>query len=522
MKIRKIIFACLLLTACTQPTLQDEWQDWKKQQSDNPGTEDDENQQEDVTDSLSFTYFAFLKEDNPELADDMVCTSLSSQNLLLIPTCELHLPCMLKPRFALKGGTLIYNGDEMVSGESEMYCSYNQSALIRIEGDEKKQYHSISFAHYTGLPVVEICSESSIRSFWQDATMTVHGLGKYADRQSDSIKIKRRGNSTANLPKTPFNIKFEKKTPLLGMAKGKRWCFLANYRDRSGVRNDIALELGHMADGMEWNPHSVFAELYFNGNHCGTYQVTEAIRQNEDRVPVEALEYSDTLSDVISGGYIFEVDDHFKRTYKFKTNLCSWPVNMRYPKDDDMNEAQFDYIQVFCNQLEAALVSGDFDVMRAQMDYPSFIDMFIVEQVMGSNEFCSSGSIYCYKKRNGKLYAGPLWDFEHQSLVSDDNQKVYKALWYPYLFADPVFSDGVKQRWPVLKQRFEDRIFDYIDERKSELALSATYNDSLYPLEGKNFLNKDENLTFDEAVDRLAGVLRERIQTTDAYITTLP
>ena len=111
---------------------------------------------------------------------------------------------MLKPRFSIDKGSLIYNGDEMVSGESEMYCSYAQNAPIRIESGSQKTYHNVIFATWTGLPVVEITSENDIITDWQDAFISVHGQGVYADIQMDSIKVKKRGNSTSYQPKNAF------------------------------------------------------------------------------------------------------------------------------------------------------------------------------------------------------------------------------------------------------------------------------------------------------------------------------
>ena len=510
-----IFVASVLLSGCMTLSLPDDWQEQRKQ-----AEEEQKKQEEEDKTPAVLTYFAFLKEDNPDLEEDIVCTNLEPQNLLMIPNCDLGLPRMLKPRFSLDKGVLIYNGDEMTSGESEMYCSYDQNAPIRRESGSLKTYHNVTFATWTGLPVVEITSETSIKTEWQDAFISVHGQGVYADIQMDSVKVKRRGNSTAYQPKTPFNVKFGKKTSVLGMPKGKRWCFLANYRDRSMLRNNVALELGHMADNMEWNPHSVFAEVYYNGEHIGLYEVTEAIRQNENRVDVEELTAGDTDPATITGGYIIEVDDHFDRTFKFKTEAYSWPVNVRYPKDDDMNYEQFAYIRDFINDLERALDGGNFEYLRDAIDYPSFVDMFIVEQAMGCQEFCSSGSIYLHKKRGGKLCSGPLWDFEHQSLVSEDNQKVYNALWYPYLLDDPEFATSLKKRWPVLKERFESRIYDYIDEKTAQLALSMTFNDALYPLKGLNFNNLDADLTFEEAADRLKTVLRARIAWMDELIAS--
>ena len=149
-----ILVASVLLSGCMTLSLPDDWQEQRKQ-----AEEEQKKQEEEDKTPAVLTYFAFLKEDNPDLEADIVCSNLEPQNLLMIPSCDLGLPRMLKPRFSLDKGVLIYNGDEMTSGESEMYCSYAQNATIRIESGSLKTYHNIVFEPWTGLPEGEICTE---------------------------------------------------------------------------------------------------------------------------------------------------------------------------------------------------------------------------------------------------------------------------------------------------------------------------------------------------------------------------
>ena len=54
--------------------------------------------------------------------------------------------------------------------------------------------------------------------------------------------VRLRGNSTQKLPKKPFAVKLTAKQPILGMPTHKRWCLLANWLDRSMIRNLVGFE----------------------------------------------------------------------------------------------------------------------------------------------------------------------------------------------------------------------------------------------------------------------------------------
>ena len=84
-----------------------------------------------------------------------------------------------------------------------------------------------------------------------------------------SSSFKGRGNSTWTYPKKPYAIKLDKKAEVLGMPKHKRWVLLANWKDRTLMRNAVAFEMARVC--MDWTPRGRFVELYLNGIHQGNY-----------------------------------------------------------------------------------------------------------------------------------------------------------------------------------------------------------------------------------------------------------
>ncbi|HEX2659377.1 MAG TPA: CotH kinase family protein, partial [Polyangia bacterium] len=85
-----------------------------------------------------------------------------------------------------------------------------------------------------------------------------------------SAQVRGRGNSTWGMPKKPLKLKFSSKTSVLGMPADKEWALMANYTDKTLLRNSVALEMSRRL-GMGYTPRSAFAEVFFNGGYIGTY-----------------------------------------------------------------------------------------------------------------------------------------------------------------------------------------------------------------------------------------------------------
>jgi hypothetical protein len=74
-----------------------------------------------------------------------------------------------------------------------------------------------------------------------------------------TMQIRGHGNTTWILAKKPYKVKLDNKAGLLGMAPGKTWILLANYDDKSLLRDQVAFETSRRL-GMAWTPNSRFVE----------------------------------------------------------------------------------------------------------------------------------------------------------------------------------------------------------------------------------------------------------------------
>lgn len=103
-------------------------------------------------------------------------------------------------------------------------------------------------------------------------------------------KIKGRGNTSWDKPKKGYNITYDKKVSVAGMAKNKKYSILPNYQDDSLARNRILYDLSD-AVGMPYASDSRFVDFYVNGYYWGVYQMAEKVEAGSLVTDVSGDEY---------------------------------------------------------------------------------------------------------------------------------------------------------------------------------------------------------------------------------------
>ena len=326
-----------------------------------------------------------------------------------------------------------------------------------------------------------------------------------------------RGNSTWRMPKKPYAIKLARKTEILGMPAHKRWVLLANWLDRTLLRNDVSFEIARQT--FPWTPRGKFVELYVNGDFRGNYYLCEQIKIDKNRVDIDKIEDAD---DDITGGYILEFDIYATlEKNHFHTKYRNYPVEIKEPDDDVIYSNEhpaFVYIKEYVDSVEKVFEYGTYEEVQQLIDVKSFADYFLVYNVVGNMELAHPKSCYMYKQRHGKLCAGPVWDFDWGTFRPGYKGLILTtAVWYGYLLEYDGFRILLKERWRDLKPRFE-KVQYYIDKQSDWICESNKENLALWPITA--VVNGDESLGFYEAVGRMRDVYRERIAEVDAVISS--
>ena len=395
----------------------------------------------------------------------------------------------------------------------------------------------------TGLPVVIIDTQGgkavASKDTYVPGTVRIQGVGDWEGLAETGCEIRGRGNTTWYWPKKPYLLKLNEKQHIFGMHKHKRWVLLANFMDRTLMRNLVSMKMASMTR-LAWTPGCVPVELVLNGRHMGSYLLIEQVRVDNHRVAVTEMTPEDNAGDAVTGGYLLELDFHYDNPVQWidpNGHNQQWgngiPFGVKYPDSEEITLQQLAYIKNYVAEAANTLYGKDFlnpeTGYAKYIDVDSFIDYWIVFEVMGNHELGNPGSVFMHKDRGGKLVAGPCWDFDWGVLSYNTSPQARtglvnrKAIWYERLMQDPAFKSRLKSRFEELLPQLET-IPAYMDECEKLLTASAALNFRMWnPAEdasqnGGHIINGDENMTFHDAVARLKSIYKERLRVIPANL----
>lgn len=467
--------------------------------------------------------FSFLKKDNEQILADIEVpisdNSIELCNPLIISTKHLI------ATYNTNGEHVFVNDIEQISGVScNDFTNPVTYKIVSAKGDVNTYNISVS---NTGLPIVviETPENKKIPAKTQDwlggTKIKIFNSDGTIDYENSNDNIRGRGNTTWTYPKKPYALKLENKAPILNMPEHKRWVLLANWMDRTLLRNCVAFKISQ-STGLDWTPRGDFVEVILNGKHIGNYYLCEQIRIDENRVDINNLKNTDIEGDDITGGYLIELDKNYDEVHKFKSAIKNLPYMFKEPDEEMLNTSQFEYLENYINTLETLLYDNNLFATRDYTNYidiNSFIDWWFVHELARNQEPGHPKSCYMHKDYLGKLKAGPIWDFDWGTFIPNSyGFQIKHTIYYDALFSDPDFVDRVKERWNLLKPTFST-IPDFIETEKNKLAKSADINIKMWPISQR--VNKDEDLSYEMAIEQMKFAYEQRLQWLDTQINNM-
>ena len=457
----------------------------------------------------AFTSFTLkTKGNSPSVLKDVTATVSGNEIKFSSPyiTDVAH----LRPSF-VTNGTVYVDDTTQKSGASEQNFTSPVTYKVVYANGEESSY--IVTVKYSGLPVMEITTPNgaaitSKEDWMKNAEYKIIKTDGTIDC-SGTLSIKGRGNSTWTYPKKPYAIKLDSKAKVLGLPKEKRFDLLANWMDRTLLRNDVTYHIANLTNTMGWNPTGKFVEVVLNGKHIGNYYLCEHIKVSENRVNITELDENATSGDALTGGYIMELDVYYDEAYKFKSAKKSLPYMFKDP--DEVNDAQFSYMRQYVSDLETALYDETKFASREftnYMDIDSYVDWWFVYELAGNAEPNWPKSCYVHKDKNGKMIAGPVWDFDWGTYQYGSSWKVNNCMYYGQLFKDATFKARVKEKWNAQKVLYE-AVDTYIATQAEYLKHSDELNFALWPISQR--VNGDETMSFADAIKRMRDNYKNRI-----------
>ena len=457
--------------------------------------------------------FTFYKRDNPEaMLDNYISVNISTGEATIISP-KVSSPNLIAC-FVVPDGVKVYvDGVEQISGKTMNDFSKPVTYTVK----DRVEYSFTVQVIHSPLPKVFIKTQDgknipSKYEDWLSATVKIYNSDCTLHLEGET-GIRGRGNTTWSYPKKPYALKLKDKQEVLGMPKHKRWVLLANWMDRTLLRNAVSFNLASRSS-LAYTPKGEFVELFVNDVHMGNYFLCEHIKVDKNRVNIDELD-----EDEVDGGYIMELDAYFDEVNKFRSAVRNLPYMFKDP--DEVNADQFSFIQDYVNNFENALYDNARFAEREYVEYidiQSFADWWIVMELTGIWEPNHPKSTYMHKDKGGKLTMGPVWDFDWETYMPTTWYRIKDALYYGRLFQDPEFIALVKERWAVLKPEFET-LPDYISSEAERIRSSEYMNHMMWPI--TQVVNKDEGMSFDNAVEGMISSYTAKLKWMDKEIGKL-
>lgn len=326
-------------------------------------------------------------------------------------------------------------------------------------------------------------------SYWLDLNgcewMAAEGAESLGSEESPlPLQIKARGNFTRlAFSKKPFKLKLDKKQSMLGLSKSKHFALLAHADDNFGyMRNFTGFNLGKRI-GLPWTPSQQPVEVIINGNYRGLYFLTESIRIESDRIDIEELDDMETNPELISGGYLVELDNYDEENQiRMPEKSCvgghyidALRITWDTPEDySDLQKQfvteQFSYMNDYVGECN--------DKLWSYMDLDDAARYYIVEEIISHTE-SYHGSTYMFRNRGEgqKWHFSPLWDcgnaFNGSTSDFFYNCDPFGNTWIPSMRVNNKFNDKVKSTWLWFMQNRYDGLVDDINAYCEHISAAA-------------------------------------------------
>lgn len=377
---------------------------------------------------------------------------------------------------------------------------------------------------YAGVPRVVI--ETEYRQAINDRETEIPAkLQIWGENETESeimdLTIRGRGNTSwTDVPKKSYKIEFEKKQSVLGMPKDKDWALIANYYDKSLMRNFISYRLS-AALGAYYAPRCEFAELYLNGKYLGVYLLTETIKIGKNRVNIPNDDYS----------YIVEVDGKYKTGEQavFSDVLTENGKGKAFRIHDPKNASDeiLDTVQKHIEDFEMFLKtieSGVDNNVEEWIDVDEAVKHYWVQEFAKNPDAVFYTSVFFSWVKNEKIVMGPVWDFDlAYGNYANESVNVIRGwhignYWHYYLFRDSKAQEQIKKIW---KDNYAviASVVDSIDAFYARLEKVSSNNFKRWDILSvkKSWLHKSYG-TYKDAVDDLKDWILKRIQWIDSQL----
>lgn len=364
---------------------------------------------------------------------------------------------------------------------------------------------------YAGLPrlVIETEDFAGIRD--RETEIPSH-LQIYGERSPESdvyeLAVRGRGNSSFKMSKYGMKLEFADKVSLFGMPKSRDWALIANYGDKTHLRNYMMTRLSEWL-GAKYTPRMQFVEVFLNRKYMGLYLLSETVKQAKNRVNIDA---NDTT-------FLIEKEDVKKFDPPYVLTDNDYYYHIKSPKNpsDETKELLLNHLNDFEKFMMEPFRHKDYEVMD-WIDIDDYVLFYWVQEYSKNEDGNYARSVFMTWKKGEPIHFGPLWDFDLAFGNASREQNKNPEDWYIrkyrlnyYIMRNSIVEDASIDYWKNHRETFRELI-DSIPVYRAiiEKAIENEYRRWPIIRNTENWALKDPYDSYDEAVEVMTDWMKKR------------
>ena len=435
------------------------------------------------------------------------------------------------------------NGQSLQSGDS---FAAEPGGTLKIS--YKGQSLSVRVLQSANIPAVFLTTASgNIEALKKDKTVRESGLCRILNADGTEeyggalTYLRTRGNASFYYPKKSFQLKLEHAAPLFGMNADRKWVLLANYVDKSLLRNTIAYGIARYAGVYSYVPGTQPVDVYLNHQYYGSFLLTEKCEIDKDRLAIDDLEkrseaanpsplesypsFGERLYGLkrmkgaqlesdpedITGGYLLLANSRVYYAWEPSGFVTAKGQAFTLDQPKYASEKQVAYLSGLFQQIENALFSKDGNDPETGkhwdelLDQTTFVHRYLLAEVTADYD---GQKPYFYKNADildTMVYCAPVWDqdatfganskYNRPARFYICNDRSLSYLWFPQAMKLPDFKAAVLAEYrrvyaPALRillgqETDPGGVLRSLDEYAEEIGASAALDHIRWPI-GKN------------------------------------
>lgn len=402
-----------------------------------------------------------------------------------------------------------------------IFCCISLAACYWAETDSNPDNLPMDDSEYpyAGLPRIVIETEDFAGVRDRETEIPSH-LQIYGEKSPESevyeLTVRGRGNSSFKMPKYGMKLEFKDKVKLFGMPKSRDWALIANFGDKTHLRNYMMTRLSEWL-GAKYTPKMQFVEVYLNRKYMGLYLLSETIKVAKNRVNID--ENDTTL--------LVEKEDSKKFDPPYILTDNNYYYHIKSPKNPspETEDLLLDHLNAFENFMMNQYIHKRKDVLD-WLDIDDYVLYYWVHEYSKNEDGNYARSVFFTWKKGEPIHFGPLWDFDLAFGNASREQNKNPEDWYIrryrlnyYIMQNSLVDSAATAYWQEHRDTFK-ALIDSIPVYRAiiEKAIDNEYRRWPIIKNTENWALKDPYDSYDEAVEVMTEWMKKRYQWIDNEI----